>query len=74
MSESTISSDSSKGYGRIDQELPDYDFKEHKVVNHSRNFVDPIDKVAHTQNIEAFWSSFKRTMRKSLNHHIISIQ
>ena len=64
MSGSTISSDSWKGYGRIDQELPDYDFEEHKVVNHSRKFVDLIDKEAHTQNMEVFWSSFKGRMRK----------
>ena len=43
--------------------LPEYGFEDHKTVNHSLNFVDPDDPETHTQNIEAFWSTFKRKLR-----------
>jgi transposase-like protein len=34
----------------------------HKTVNHSQNFVDPESK-AHTNNVEAYWSSVKRKFK-----------
>ena len=36
--------------------LPENDYDDHKLVNHSENFVDVLDKDTHAQNIEAFWS------------------
>jgi hypothetical protein len=37
---------------------------DHKVINHSENFVDPNDSTIHTQRIESRWSAFKRFLRK----------
>ena len=36
---------------------------EHRTVNHSRNFVDPITG-AHTQGVVSMWSQTKRMIRK----------
>lgn len=36
--------------------LPEY---EHQTVNHSKNFVIPLDESIHTQNIEGLWSRSK---------------
>ena len=37
--------------------------KGHRMVCHKKWFVDPITKI-HIQSIEAFWSVFKRWLRK----------
>ena len=62
---STISSDSWRAYSNLTELLPEKDFEEHKVVNHSENLINPEDQEDHTQNIEAFWSSFKRNLRNT---------
>ena len=54
-----IYSDSWKAYNG----LADIGFL-HSKVNHSQNFVNPIDSNVHTQNIESFWSKMKRFFRK----------
>lgn len=36
---------------------------EHATVNHSRNFVSPLDPSVHTQNVESLWSQVKRKLR-----------
>lgn len=61
---SIICSDNWKAYGNLVELLPEMKFKGHKKVNHSKNFVNPEDPEAHTQNIEAFWSMFKRKLKK----------
>lgn len=39
----------------------------HRMVNHSRNFVDQTDRDVHTQSIEGLWSRLKWFLRsKSL--------
>lgn len=42
-------------------------FLEHTTVNHSKDFVNTTDPQAHTQNIEAFWSVFKRKLKRNDN-------
>ena len=54
---SIIFSDSWRGYDRLVQHF------EHHQVNHSENFVNPIDGT-NTQKIEASWSVLKRLLRK----------
>ena len=34
--------------------LPENDYEDHKVVNHSENFVDVLDKDVHTQTLRRF--------------------
>ncbi|XP_023243851.1 uncharacterized protein LOC111641840 [Centruroides sculpturatus] len=53
---STIHTDQWKGYSNIG-ELDGIDIK-HATVNHSKNFVNPLDGV-HTQNIERLWGILK---------------
>lgn len=36
----------------------------HSTVNHSQNFVNPADRVVHTQSIESLWSRFKMFIRR----------
>lgn len=56
--DSIIYSDSWKAYTDIEQY-----FKEHKQVNHSTNFVDPVTK-CNTQRIERLWREFKSIVKK----------
>ena len=37
---------------------------QHRVVNHSENFVDPEDSSVHTQNIERLWRDIKGWVRR----------
>lgn len=56
---STIITDCWKAYnffGEIDR---CYD---HKQVNHKFNYVDPVDKTIHTQNVERLWRSLKQSL------------
>ena len=47
-----------KGYGNLTREG-----FEHHCVNHSLNFVDPVNRNIHTQKIEGLWSVLKRWLR-----------
>ena len=53
-----IYSDCWKAYSDIDQY-----FKDHKQVNHSTNFVDPVTK-CNTQRIERLWRDLKKIIKK----------
>jgi hypothetical protein len=58
---STIKTDCWKGYANLSQ-----DGFFHASVNHIYNFVSPIDRRIHTQNIERIWRSLKSFMPKSI--------
>lgn len=60
---SVISSDCWKAYENLPSLVPEMNFLQLRV-NHSRNFVNPDNSAAHTQNIEAFWSSLKRKLKQ----------
>ena len=47
-----------------------YDFGDYLVVNHSKNFVDSSNNEVFAQNIEAFWSFFKRHLKTELSKYI----
>jgi transposase-like protein len=70
----TIYTDCWKGYNNLNN--IGYN---HKTVNHSKHFVDPITKV-HTQSIEATWGAFKRNLmpihrnKKNIMLHIKEYQ
>ena len=71
--ETTISSDAWRAYNNVSELDSNY---EHEVVNHSKNFVNPVTK-AHTQNVERMWREVKRVKRryeginsKDINAHI----
>jgi IS1 family transposase len=38
----------------------------HQTINHSVNFVDPLDRSIHTQGVEGFWSQCKRFSVKDM--------
>lgn len=58
---SLIISDGWASYARISQiQGQNYD---HKVVNHSINFVDPNDPNVHTNSIEGLWAHMKKKLR-----------
>lgn len=57
----TVMTDCWKGYSNLEN----LGFR-HRTVNHSLNFVDPINRTTHTQNIEAQWSKIKRDMRRRI--------
>ena len=40
----------------------------HKVINHSKHFVDPEDRTIHTQNIERLWWDIKEWSRRPAVH------
>ena len=56
---SVIISDGWKAYNSIGSEG-----YEHKVVNHSENFVDPHDPETHTQTVERLWRDIKEWTRR----------
>jgi transposase-like protein len=56
----TIISDCWAAYRSI-SEINDYT---HNTVNHTYNFVDPLDSSIHTQNIENCWLHAKRPLRR----------
>ena len=37
---------------------------QHRVINHSENFVDPENPQVHTQTIESRWSALKRQVKR----------
>ena len=41
----------------------------HDVVIHQDNFVDPLDRSIHSQNIESMWSRAKRIFVICMEHH-----
>jgi hypothetical protein len=55
ISGSTILSDGWRAYAHLSS--LGYD---HKVVNHSQNFVSPLDSTIHTQNVENLWRCLRR--------------
>ena len=59
---SIIMTDLWRGYTNLSIYLYEKGFLHH-TVNHSVNFVDP-DTGAYTQSVEAFWSVYKRIVRK----------
>ncbi|KAI8508145.1 PREDICTED: uncharacterized protein LOC109471958 [Branchiostoma belcheri] len=56
---STIYSDEWAAYRRV-QDLPNV--AQHRTVNHSRHFVDPVTGV-HTQHIESYWNRKKKKLK-----------
>jgi hypothetical protein len=46
----------------------------HKTVNHSVNFVSPIDSTIHTNTIERLWRSLKKFVRGSRNMEELKTQ
>ena len=65
---STIVSDLWRGYTNLPLYLPTYNI-EHLTINHSTNFVNPNNEMAHTQTIKGLWSILKRKLRiKGTNH------
>lgn len=68
-----IASDQWRGYLNITRELG----LEHRTVNHSLNFVNPVDGT-HTQNIESYWGkqklrikSMKGVMGEKLDEYLL---
>lgn len=62
----TVITDKWAAYKKAMDEMNMY---EHKVINHSINFVDPLDPTTHTQNIEGLWSRSKFFIRKRSGLH-----
>ena len=56
-----IITDQWRAYGAA---LRGFDSMQHETINHSINFVDPMDPEIHTQNIEGLWSRSKYFLRK----------
>ena len=53
---------------KCNNQLPAITGLAHQTVNHSLHFVDPISG-AHTQGVEAMWSSCKRMLREERTMH-----
>ena len=62
---SIIHSDMWAAYSRV-QNLPPV--AAHNMVNHSRNFVDPVTGV-HTQTIESYWNRVKTKIKRMKGCH-----
>jgi transposase-like protein len=60
---SIIFSDMWKAYNGIEDLLEQYT---HGQINHSKEFLHPVQEFVHTQNIEAMWGSIKRTLPTNL--------
>ena len=58
----TIVSDEWRAYSSIG-ELQGYDYT-HLTVNHSKNFLNPQNPIAHTQSIESCWARLKKPFRR----------
>jgi transposase-like protein len=61
----TILSDQLAAYNNITSCPEGY---EHKTVNHSLHFVDPVTHT-HTQNIENMWMCIKRKKKQQMGQH-----
>ncbi|KAK3746333.1 hypothetical protein QZH41_012485 [Actinostola sp. cb2023] len=59
---SIVHSDDWAAYGNLHRLLPNH-VAEHRIVNHSLNFVDPVTGV-HTQNMESKWNELKRKIKE----------
>lgn len=57
--QSTIITDAWRGYNFLKNE--NY---QHKIVNHSINFINPEDQNIHTQNVENLWKYVKKYFKK----------
>ena len=55
-SKSTIYTDCWRGYNKLEEMNLDY---VHKTVNHSYNFVDPVDRDVYTNTVERSWRSLR---------------
>ena len=64
---STIYSDCWPSYNGIPR-LEGYNYK-HDKVNHSKNFIHPLDSNIHTQCIESNWNQFKRPHKARCGTH-----
>ena len=58
---SIIYSDGWSAYQRISQLPENYS---HGIINHSENFVDPVNPRIHTQNIERLWRDMKSYVKR----------
>jgi transposase-like protein len=56
-----IITDQWRAYDAAMNHMPQYS---HETINHSVNFVDPLDRTIHTQGVEGFWSQCKRYLRE----------
>ena len=69
----TIYSDCWRAYIDMPLYLPEMNLH-HCTVNHSKGFLNKENPEIHTQNIEAFWSVWKRCMRKRGTNYKSSIE
>lgn len=61
---SEITSDGWRGYNCIDNMPFPHPYAAHNVVNHSLNFVDPMNPAIHTQTVERMWRELKDIKRR----------
>lgn len=65
---SIVMTDSWSGYNNLSSYLPNHQIQ-HFTVNHSKNFINPLNNEWHTQSIESFWSLLKRKIRQKGTNH-----